>query len=249
MTFSWTIARAVAIQPQANLAHGKMTFRQTPIWIHLLGAAAASALAAYWILQLLTPASAVVPPAGPALTVREPDPRLAARLFGDLNSGPVAVARNVQVNGVYVAGQDSSAVVVVDGKASRAVLLGQDVAAGLRLVDVRVDGITLEADGARTQYAVPPLSVARASATAPMFRRDGNVLTAPTQEAAVGNRPTPAPPQMSGRFSGSIGPAPTSGMLVPPQRGPNEEPGGRPGQPGVPGGSNPGSAPGNPSGG
>jgi hypothetical protein len=219
-----------------------MKLRQTPILIHLLGAAAASALAAYWVLHLLTaPASPVVPVGGPALAVRDPDPHLAARLFGDLNSGSAAIARNVQVSGVYVAGSASSAVIAVDGRPSRAVLLGQDAAAGLRLMDVRADGITLESDGARTEYAVPPVSVARSSTPVPLFRRDGNSLTAPMLEPGSGTTPLSRPPP--GRFPGSMAPAPPSGMLVPPQRGGPDEPGGHVGQPGS------GVAPGNPPGG
>jgi general secretion pathway protein C len=205
-----------------------MTLRQTPIVIHLLGAAAASALAAYWALQLLaTPASSVTPAAAPVLAVRDPDPRLAARLFGDLTSGPAAIVRNVQVAGVYASGKASSAVVAVDGKPARAVLLGQEAAAGLRLVDVRSDGITLETDGVRTDYTVPPLSLAHSSGPAPQFRREGNTLTAPMQDpsAAAGSAPQrPGPGRQAG------GAAPPSNMLVPPRN--PEEPGGRLGQPG-----------------
>ena len=207
-----------------------MKLRQTPITVHLLGAAAASAIAAYWVLKLLsTPASPVAPLAGPALAVRDPDARLAARLFGDLNSGPAAIARNVQVSGVYAAGKASSAVLAVDGKPSRAVLLGQEAAPGLRLSEVRPDGVTLEDAGVRTNYAVPPLSVARATQSAPQFRREGNSLTAPTLEPAAGGRPNPVGPGQ-GRFPGAVAPTPPSGMLLPP-RGVSDDPGSRPGQP------------------
>jgi hypothetical protein len=120
------------------------------------------------------------------------------------------------------------------------VLLGQEAAAGLRLVDVRADGITLESDGGRTEYAVPPVTVAQASAPAPQFRRDGNSLTAPMQDPAAVGAPGQRPP---GRFTGSVAPTPPSGMLVPPQRGSPDEPSGRLGQPG------PGAAPGKPPGG
>jgi len=207
-----------------------MKLRQTPITVHLLGAAAASALAAYWILKLVSnPVTPVAPVAGPALALREPDPRLAARLFGDLNSGPAAVARNIQVNGVYAAGRTSAAVIAVDGKPSRAVLLQQEAAPGLRLVEVRPDGVTLEVDGVRTDYAVPPVSVARASAPAPIFRRDGNTLTAPMLDPAGATR-APSPGVAQGRLPGGVPPTPPS-ILVPP-RGGAEEPGARMGLPG-----------------
>lgn len=227
----------------------KMTSRRTPLYVHLLGAAAASALAAFWILRLLTPAPPVVPSAAPPVAMRDPDPHLAARLFGDVNGGVVNIARNVQVAGVYLAGRNSSAVIAVDGRPPRLVLLGADAAPGLRLVEVRAGGITLEADGARTDYTVPPLSLARATAPAPLFRREGGVLTAPSQEAAAVGRPIPGPPPLGNRFSGSVAPSPPSGMLVPPaqQRGGSEEPNGRFG---VPGGAGPGGVQGgNPNGG
>jgi len=208
-----------------------MKLRQTPITVHLLGAAAASALAAYWALKLVSaPVTPVAPVAGPALAVREPDPRLAARLFGDLNTGPASIARNVQVNGVYAAGRASAAVLAVDGKPSRAVLLGQEAAPGLRLVDVRANGVTLDVDGVRTDYAVPPLTVARATVPAPIFRREGNSLTAPMLDPPGGARP-PAPGAASGRFPGTAPPAPPTNILLP-QRGGADEPGGRLGQPG-----------------
>ncbi len=223
-----------------------MTVRRTPLLYHLLGAAAASALAAYWILRLLTPQPPLVAIAAPALAVRDPDPRLAARFFGDVNGGVVTIARNVQLAGVYLSGRNSSAVIALDGKAPRAVLLGADAAPGLRLVEVRADGVTLESDGARTDYLVPPVSLARASSSAPGFRRDGGVLTAPSQEPgtsnpALGNRPLPGTSSPGNRFSGAVAPAPPSGMLVPPaqQRGGAEDPAGRFGQQGGPGAAGP----------
>jgi general secretion pathway protein C len=210
-----------------------MASRRTPLYIHLLGAAAASALAAYWVLRLLSPAPPVLPAVGAAVVVRDPDPRLAARMFGDVNGGVVVITRNVQVSGVYVAGKNSSAVVAVDGKPPRAVLLGREAAPGLRLVDVRADGITLEGDGVRTDYAVPLPSLAHASAPVPLFHRDGDVLTAPSQDAAVANRPVPPQSPLANRFSGAVAPSPPSGMLVPPaqQRGGADEANGRFGQP------------------
>lgn len=210
-----------------------MTARHSPIVVHLLGAALASALAAYWLLLLLrNPAAPAVPVSGPAIAIRDPDPRLAARLFGDLNGAPPAIARNVQLNGVYLAGPASSAVLAVDGKPARAVFLGQEAASGLRLVDVRANGVTLEADGARTDYTVPPLTVARGSVPGAPFRREGNTLTAPSldpvQARAAGSAGA------GGRFAGAA-PAQPSAVLQPPQQR-GEEPG-RGGQLGGPGGA------------
>jgi len=166
-----------------------MSSRPTPILVHLLGAAAAAALAAYWVLRLAAPASPIVAVTASAIAIREPDARLAARMFGDLSNGPAASAVNIQVSGVFAAGRDSSAVIAVEGRPARAVLLGRDVAPGMRLVEVRPDGVTIERDGARSQYAVPPASIAQSSVPSAMFRRDGDTLTAPSQDA-----PSAAPP-------------------------------------------------------
>ncbi len=160
-----------------------MNLRSTPILVHLLGAATASALAAYWALRLLDPAPHVVPIAPVPVVSGEPDARLAARLFGDVSSDAGPVARNVQVSGVFAAGAQSSAVVGIDGKPGRAVLLGGELSSGVRLVEVDAASATIEIDGARRRFAVPPLSIAKSSVAAPMYRREGNTLTAPTQEA------------------------------------------------------------------
>lgn len=213
-----------------------MTRRQTPLLVHLTGAALASAIAAFWILRLLTPAPVAAPPPAAAPLVAAPDPVLAARMFGDVNSGPAVAARNVQLLGVFAAGRSSSAVLAVDGRPPRAVLIGQEAARGLRLVEVQADGVTLESDGGRTRYAVPPLGVARSTAPSVLFRREGATLTAPSVDAAPAGRP--AAPAAVVRPD-SVNPG--SGMLVPPgARGRDESIGPRPGAGGFPGATPPG---------
>jgi|GEM_PF-6965829 len=183
--------------------------RTTPIYVHLAGAAVASALIAYWGLRLAAPAAPVLAVAPGAVPVRDPDTRLAARLFGDVASNPGASTRNVQVSGVFSAGRDSSAVLAIDGKSPRAFFLGQEVFAGARLVEVAPDSVSLEQDGVRTQYAAPVLAVARSSEPTATFRREGGTLTAPSQDApAPGARPNFAP-----RFGGAD--APGRGLLSP----------------------------------
>ncbi len=204
-----------------------MTRRQTPLIIHALGALLVGALAAFWILRLLTPPPALAPAPAAVPLPAAPDAVLAARLFGDLNTGTALAARNVQLLGVYAAGRTSSAVIAVDGKPARAVLLGQEVASGLRLVEVQGDGVTLEADGSRSRYAVPPLNIARATAPSALFRRDGATLTAPSLDAAPG-RPGAAPPPRPGAGPGPAS-SPGPGLLQPPgQRSGPDEGGGAP---------------------
>ena len=200
-----------------------MPARRIPILVHLLGAAIASAIAADWLLRLVAPAPAIVPPPAPAVAVREPDATLAARMFGDVNSGPVAASLNVQVDGVFAAGPDSSAVIAVDGKPSRAVLIGQDVVSGTRLVEVRPDGVTLEHGGARTQYAVPLPSIAASSAPTASFSREGNTLTAPSQDTVTAKGPTTGRPLVHSTPSGAFAVAPPAPPAPPGSRGAPEE--------------------------
>ncbi|HYA66124.1 MAG TPA: type II secretion system protein N [Burkholderiaceae bacterium] len=162
-----------------------MTARRIPILVHLAGAALASALAAYWVLRLMAPAPSMVAPPAPVASFREPDAGLAARLMGDVGSGPAASSLNIQVGGVFAAATDSSAVISVEGRPPRAVLLGRDVAPGFRLVEVRPDGITLEHEGVRTKYVVPAPTLAKATSSAPMFTREGDTLSAPSQDASA----------------------------------------------------------------
>lgn len=176
-----------------------MAKRKTPILVHVFGAAAASALVAYWGLQLAAPAPPAVAGVAAPVPSRDADPRLAARIMGDVNFGAIAAIQNVQLGGVFVAGPQSSAVVSIDGKPARAVLLGQEVSAGTRLVEVRADSITLERDGARSTYAVPPLALAKSSTPVAGFRREGATLTAPSLDTAPSVRePGPRPGMVTG---------------------------------------------------
>jgi general secretion pathway protein C len=183
-----------------------VTTRKTPIWVHLVGAAVACAMAAYWAIRLLAPAPASAPMAPAAEITRDADPRLAARLLGDASGGQFALASNVQVYGVFAAGKDSSAVVSVDGKPARAVFLGQDLAPGMRLVGVSGDRISIERDGVQSEAMVPPLATARSSAPVAGFRREGNVLTAPSIDSPV----AVGPPRVG--FGGRPGVPPAPGM-------------------------------------
>jgi len=183
-----------------------MAARRIPILVHLAGAALASALVAYWLLRLLAPAPPVVPVAAAPAAFRDPDAGLAARMFGDLGSGPAASSLNIQVTGVFAAATDSSAVIAVDGRPSRAVLLGHDVVAGYRLVEVRPDGITLEHQGLRSNYAVPAPNLAKASSPVPLFSREGDTLTAPSQEVAAPNK---SATESARSFGASSTPAPS----------------------------------------
>jgi general secretion pathway protein C len=180
--------------------------------IHFVGAALACAQLAYWGLTLTTPPSAAAPAPARSMAIRDPDPALLARAFGQIERVAGPVAANIQLAGVYDAGRDSSAVFVVGDAPARAVWLGQEVTAGTKLVAVDSQSATLDTGGVRQQLRVPAAPVAgslvagsAAAAPAAGFQRHGNVLTAPTVEApptvragsprAFGGRTQPGMPQ------------------------------------------------------
>lgn len=169
--------------------------------MHLAMLALVCAIGAYWAIRILTPAPASVPPSQAAAVLREPDPVLAARMFGLVQAAPVQAAVDIQALGAFAAGKDSAAVLAVDGRPPRVYLLNQDVVAGSRLVEVRKDAVTIEQAGVRRDIALPPPQVASLGGAPPPagFRREGNTLTAPSVAAsgqpAIPPRPVqPRPP-------------------------------------------------------
>ncbi len=128
--------------------------------IHLTLFAAVCAIAAYWGVRILTPQPTAAPPPLAAPPPREPDPVLAARMFGQVQQAAARTVSNIQVAGLFAAGKDSSAVLVVDGKPPRVFVLGQEVTPGTRLVDVTGDHAVVESSGGRMELRAPPRPVA-----------------------------------------------------------------------------------------
>jgi general secretion pathway protein C len=154
--------------------------------VHLLFFAGVMAIAAYWGIRMFTPAPIAAPPPLPPPPLRDPDPMAAARMFGKVDVVQ-SVASNVQALGVFAAGKDSSAVLVVDGKPARVFLVGQEVAPGMKLVSVTSEIAVLESSGGgRQEVRLPARPIAQLGGlpAAPNFFRDGNTLTAPSSEGA-----------------------------------------------------------------
>jgi general secretion pathway protein C len=201
--------------------------------VHLVGFALVCATAAYWVIKIVTPppSSAPAPIAGPA--PRDPDPVLAARMFGLVQVAQAAVVTNVQVAGIFAAGRDSSAVLIVDNKPARAFLMGQEVSPGSRLVEVRPNGVTLESAGARQDLQLagqPSVAAFGGAAPPPAFAVQGNTLSAPSLDNAAVRAPMPPPPAPQPALA-------TPQQPVPPQppRAAAPQPGaGIAAQPGVP---------------
>lgn len=166
--------------------------------LHLVMLAIVCAIGAYWVLKIMTPAPSAPPPPLAASGPREANPVQAARMFGLVQAAPI-VASNVQLIGLFSAGKDSSAILAVDGKPPRVVLLGQTVTAGSTLAEVRPDGVTLDNNGVRQELKLP-LRAPIAMGGPPLpagFTREGNTLTAP----AAGNPTLPAPTVPAPGFS------------------------------------------------
>jgi general secretion pathway protein C len=181
----------------------------TSFLIHFVGAALSCAQLAYWSIQLMTPPPAAAPAPARAVSVRDPDPVLVARAFGQIDRVAAAIS-NIQLAGVFAAGRDSAAVFVVDDRPARAVLLGQEVAPGATLVEVNPHSVTLQTGPTRRELRVPspPLASFSGAGPGPGFARHGNVLSAPSIEPTTGARAAPARSLMPG---GSGRPEPPSG--------------------------------------
>jgi general secretion pathway protein C len=198
--------------------------RFATLLMHLVLLALVVAAAAYWIVKIATPAPTTAPPPVASPPPRDVDPVLAARMFGLVQLANTPVTANVQVSGVFAAGRRSSAVLIVDGKPARAYLVGQQVAPGLTLSEVRRDGVTLEGGGAKQDVRVPQRPVANLGGAPPPpnFVRQGNVLSAPpVVPFTAGSAPYPPP---------TMPPAqqPHQPQPVPPDRDPRAPPPGSP---------------------
>ena len=115
---------------------------------------------AYWSWAWLAPAPA---PRAPAAVEAAGRASSAGGLFGNAKQGPGAAAAAssaVRLLGVVAASGDrlGHAVLRLDAKSTVAVLQGEDVEPGLRLVEVHPDHIVLERNGARETVAWPEKS-------------------------------------------------------------------------------------------
>jgi hypothetical protein len=185
--------------------------------IHLLCFGMVMAIAAYWGVRVFTPAPTSAPPPLPPPPLRDPDPSAAARMFGKVEI-QTTVATNVQALGAFIAGPDSSAVLVVDGRPPRVVLIGQEAAPGMKLVEVTADAVVMETPSGRQEVRLParPIASFGGAPPQPNFMREGNTLTAPTSSNAPRPPAAPqtsvAPPPMppAGPQNTPVAPPPTS---------------------------------------
>jgi len=171
-----------------------MLKRLTSGLIHVAMLAIVCAIAAYWGVRILTPQPTAAPPPLAAPPPRDPDPVLAARMFGLVQQAQARVAANIQVAGIFAAGSYSSAVLTVDGKPPRVYVLNQEVTPGTRIVDVTADTVVLESGGVKQELKAPPRPLASLAAGEPAraYVLEGNSLS-PTGSAG-GAAPVPTAP-------------------------------------------------------
>lgn len=198
-----------------------MLKKLTSVLIHVLMLAVVCAIAAYWGVRILTPQPTAAPPPLAAPAPREPDPMLAARMFGLIQQPAARVVSNIQVAGLFAAGKDSSAVLTVDGKPARVYVLGQDVTPGTRLVEVRADGVVVESSGGRQELRAPARPAASMATGAPAraYVLDGGALSAPAsaQSEASPSVPVAAIPRPPSAVAPQAMPEPSAhGAAQPP---------------------------------
>lgn len=179
--------------------------------VHIVMLAVVCAVAAYWVIKIVTPQPTSAPPPLAAPPPRDPDPTLAARMFG-LVQVAQAVVSNIQVTGVFAAGSDSAAVLTVDGKPARTYVIGQEVAPGTTLVEVRSDAAVVESGGGRQELRVPPRPVTpmiAGTSPAPAYSLQGNTLSAPGG-SSTGAPLMPRPPAAGAQAVQPVQPIPAA---------------------------------------
>lgn len=130
-----------------------------PAWLGTLAAfAALCAILAWWAVQLLAPRAPIAPAVSAGETQALPTLRQATQLFGSAAGAHTQAMRGsveVSVLGVLAAGMRGSAILSVDGQPPAAYAVGQRIAPGQTLVEVRGNLIVIEQDGRRVELAAP----------------------------------------------------------------------------------------------
>lgn len=149
--------------------------------MHMVMLAVVCAIGAYWGVKLLTPLPTAAPPPVAAPLPREPEPVLAARMFGLVQQAAPQAATNIQVTGLFAAGRQSAALLAVDGKPPRAYVVGQRVSGDTVLAEVSAERVVLDTRGARQELPAParPAVAQPGGRAGPAYVLDGNVLSAP----------------------------------------------------------------------
>ena len=129
--------------------------KKTSSLANLIAVGLLGVVLAYWSWVWLAPAAAA---RAPAAADASGSASSAPGLFGSAKQGSgAAAAGSIRLMGVVAASgtRRGHAVLRLDAKKTVAVLQGEEVEPGLRLVEIHVDHIVLERDGARETLAWP----------------------------------------------------------------------------------------------
>jgi general secretion pathway protein C len=128
--------------------------KKTSSLANLAAVALLGVVLAYWSWVWLAPAAAARAPAATEAAISAS----ATGLFGSAKQGPgAAAASSIRLMGVVAASgaRRGHAVLRMDARKTVVVLQGEEVEPGLRLVELHVDRVVLERNGARETLAWP----------------------------------------------------------------------------------------------
>jgi general secretion pathway protein C len=127
--------------------------KRLPLIVTVLAVVLLSASLAYWGLQLFKPQQRAIaaPPAPPPMGINVD---AAKGLFG--GQVMVAAVSNYQLKGVVAArGEDSAAIIAVDGKPAMSVAIGKEVVPGVTVKEVHAKHVILSEGGVNKRVDLP----------------------------------------------------------------------------------------------
>lgn len=131
--------------------------KRLSFWITLGLACLLSAILAFWGVRLAEKAPPVIPLTPPDAAPK-PDYSLQARLFGaGVQTGAVANI-SIRLAGVIAPGSAQGrgvAVLAVESKPMRAYRTGDEIAPGIRLLQVQPTRVVIEQNGVRSEVLLP----------------------------------------------------------------------------------------------
>jgi general secretion pathway protein C len=184
-----------ATVPAHRNTHRKTDVKHLPLAAAITLFSAVCASGAYWGLPWFQPpVRAAV--AAPRADAAPPAIDAAAGLFGGAPAGPAASA--FQLKGVIAAGPEGVAILATDGKPARAVGIGREVAAGVRVKEIHRRYVLLDDGGALKRLDLPDGGIAGlalvAAAAAPFGMPAPARAEAPRAPVTAARSGGPMPP-------------------------------------------------------
>ncbi len=204
-----------------------------------LSAAVLCGVIAYWAMIMSAPRIAIAPADSLIDRGAPSDLGPAQRLFGQIaGAAPSmgdAVPSNITVIGIVASTRNGSAILLIDGNATRPVGVGEEIEPGLKLTSVSAKEVILERNGVELRLPAPPgadlevltrgadpsgpdttppaaVSAAPRPAAGPAGGVQGPAVAVPAPAPAPAPvRPTPAPTASPG----SVGLSPGSSSVLP----------------------------------